>query len=524
MSLLGSEKREFDVADYWESRYRSGRTSGSGSYNRLAKFKSEFVNRFVSEKDVVDVLELGCGDGAQLALMQYPNYVGLDISKTIVEKCKTEFSNDSSKKFFHYNPDDFDCSRHKVDLSLSLDVIYHLSNDEVYRNYLNHLFAVSMRYVIIFSNSQNLYMKGVNEEAHYVRFRKFDEDIEKWFPDWNLIQLEPNFYPFNLSLPDDTSFADFYVYAHANENIESLLPLENSYSSFLQKKLLQKQNTSAEQCQVIIDAVNSLGNKLRDIDKKLSVDNAKLSNSLWQFKNLSILQSLLKIKNPTYILQADSFDILLKIHAHVRLFRPRVVVQLGSGASTVVIADALRQNGLGRLTVVDTSDHSGEHMLTMLQQECLENWVDLRVGDLDAWEGEHLGPKGADKSILWYPISLLTGIDNVDLLFVDGPPKATCPFSRYPALPALADKLSPNAEVWMDDVILQEDKDICERWAKEYNFELEHFSIEKGLARLTRPGSNKVQTQTLPMVVTQSNDLRAERILGLDFSLPEDKA
>lgn len=49
-------------ADYWERRYLSGGTSGSGSYNRLAEFKAEFLNEFVRENNVETVIEFGSGD------------------------------------------------------------------------------------------------------------------------------------------------------------------------------------------------------------------------------------------------------------------------------------------------------------------------------------------------------------------------------------------------------------------------------------------------------------------------------
>ncbi|MGP9535215.1 hypothetical protein ACT3RY_12370, partial [Halomonas sp. AOP42-E1-30] len=112
------------------------------------------------------------------------------------------------------------------------------------------------------------------------------------------------------------------------------------------------------------------------------------------------------------------------------------------------------------------------------------------------------------------------------LLWVDGPPGATCLFSRYPALPALAGKLSSSAEVWMDDTIRQEEKDICEHWAANHGFELEYFPLEKGLGRLTRPGAQSVAP--LPMsqaAVAVSADAAGhpERAIGLDFSLPEER-
>ena len=36
-----------DSKHYWEDRYASGGNSGSGSYNKLAEFKSEVINAFV---------------------------------------------------------------------------------------------------------------------------------------------------------------------------------------------------------------------------------------------------------------------------------------------------------------------------------------------------------------------------------------------------------------------------------------------------------------------------------------------
>ena len=85
-------KSEFDVAGYWEKRYSSGRTSGAGSYNRLARFKASFINKFLNERQVLSVAEMGCGDGAQLGLMKYPKYLGLDISETAIEICKNKFT------------------------------------------------------------------------------------------------------------------------------------------------------------------------------------------------------------------------------------------------------------------------------------------------------------------------------------------------------------------------------------------------------------------------------------------------
>lgn len=260
----------------------------------------------------------------------------------------------------------------------------------------------------------------------------------------------------------------------------------------------------------------------KDNAGKFTKDMLVVQNRLYaQLESLTWLQRRLAITGQLPPLRgwATSPDVLLRLHAHIMATKPGVIVEFGSGASTLVIADALRQNGTGKLVSIEHSDYYGAQTFATLEAEQLQGWVDLRIGDLAAWEGDHLNPQDAEKPSRWYPLSLLEGVENVDLLWVDGPPGATCLYSRYPALPALADKLSPNAEVWMDDTIRQEEKDVCERWAADYGFELEYFPLEKGLGRLTRPTASSAPV-ALPQNVDEPHP---ERALGLDFSLPDDR-
>lgn len=287
----------------------------------------------------------------------------------------------------------------------------------------------------------------------------------------------------------------------------------------------------AENNNSILQALeNKLLQAIKENTNRYTRDLIIVQNRLYaQLESLSWLQRRLAIKGHLSPLRgwATSPDVLLRLHAHIMATKPRMVVELGSGASTLVIADALRQNGVGKLISFEHIDHYGSQTLGTLQAECLEDWVDLRIGDLERWEGEHLNSEDAEKPSFWYPVMLLEGVENVDLLWVDGPPGATCLFSRYPALPALADKLSSNAEVWIDDTIRQEEKDICEHWAKNYGFELEYYPLEKGLGRLTRPDAQVVAPAAMPKAASHVSSTAAdhpERTLGLDFTLPEDRS
>lgn len=243
----------------------------------------------------------------------------------------------------------------------------------------------------------------------------------------------------------------------------------------------------------------------------------QLESLIWLQRQLSIKGSLPPLRG-----WATSPDVLLKLHTHIINEKPKKIVEFGSGASTIVIADALRQNGIGKLYSIEHSNYYGAITLKNLRAERLHSFVDLRIDDLELWEGNHLNPKNSDKPSKWYSSSLLKELEGIDLIWVDGPPGATCPYSRYPALPTLSKKLLPHAEVWMDDTNRQEEKDICEKWAEDYGFELEYFSLEKGLGRLTRPNVNRYIESDAESVIDISG-AHPERTIGLDFSLPEKK-
>ena len=112
--------------NYWEQRYSLGGNSGEGSYGKSAEFKSEIVNKFVRENCIDLVTEYGCGDGNQLTYAEYPQYIGLDISNHAVKLSSKIFSEDSTKNFFVYDPNQFKTNQKKfsAELVLSLDVIY----------------------------------------------------------------------------------------------------------------------------------------------------------------------------------------------------------------------------------------------------------------------------------------------------------------------------------------------------------------------------------------------------------------
>ncbi len=190
-------------SSYWEDRYKYGANSGAGSYGRLAVFKAEVLNDFVKQNQIKSVLELGSGDGNQLKLAEYPSYVGVDVSKTVIEECKKIFANDNSKKFLcvdEYNGE-------RAELTLSLDVVYHLVEDEVFNDYMSKLFDSAEKYVVVYASD-----KEDDSPAEHVRHRKFSDWVAKNRSNFKQISYIPNKYPFDKADCKNTSFSDFYIY------------------------------------------------------------------------------------------------------------------------------------------------------------------------------------------------------------------------------------------------------------------------------------------------------------------------
>lgn len=193
-------------ASFWESVYRKGGTSGPGSYGRLAEFKAEVLNEFVQTKKIQRVIEFGCGDGAQLRLAKYPEYVGVDVSPSAVERCSSLFTRDNKKRFFLSDALPKDLGT--FDLSLSLDVIYHLLEDAVFEEYMRRLFRFSRRYVAIYASDYE-----ARSRALHVRHRKFTTWIGKNARDWQSAGFVANRFPADPLQPEETSFADFHFFA-----------------------------------------------------------------------------------------------------------------------------------------------------------------------------------------------------------------------------------------------------------------------------------------------------------------------
>jgi len=190
---------------YWEQRYRHGGDSGPGSYGKFATFKADFLNTFVARESIHSVIEFGCGDGNQLTLAKYPRYLGFDVSEAALARCRQRFANRPEMRFASLQ----DYRGETAELALSLDVVFHLVEDDVFEDYMRRLFASAARFVIIYSSDHDAPWNG-----SHVRHRAFSSWVAANLPGWERLQHVRNRYPYGGDYQEG-SFSDFHIFTSA---------------------------------------------------------------------------------------------------------------------------------------------------------------------------------------------------------------------------------------------------------------------------------------------------------------------
>jgi len=161
--------------------------------------------------------------------------------------------------------------------------------------------------------------------------------------------------------------------------------------------------------------------------------------------------------------------------------RPSLVVECGSGASTLWLALAMRRFGVdGRIIALDHDPVFAGKTRDFLARHDVRELAEVRDAPLESFslDGE---------SYSWYARRAWEDLTGIDLLFVDGPPAATGHQARYPALPLLSGALSPAVTVVLDDLVVPDMQKVLQLWGDAYpDFSCEILPLEKQAAVLHR--------------------------------------
>ena len=172
--------------------------------------------------------------------------------------------------------------------------------------------------------------------------------------------------------------------------------------------------------------------------------------------------SFLNFKRPIqfgrWAILPDLAEILVHLMAE---HKPRVVLELGSGTSTLILAYCRKVMNLGcQIISVESEAAFAEETRKLLWDHGLGDSVTIIVAPLVA-------TMVGEQTFQWFDDTngWLETLPPVDLLLVDGPPGKIQKLSRHPALPKLWQRLSGDPIIVLDDGYRPDEQKIAELWS-----------------------------------------------------------
>jgi len=221
-------------------------------------------------------------------------------------------------------------------------------------------------------------------------------------------------------------------------------------------------------------ATQALGNSSR----------LELTVAYHQLAALMDLHGLLPLRAPLPATRswAASPDVLTRLVAEVASRRPAVIVECGSGVSSVVLGYAVQKAGVGRVISLEHDAQFAQETRENLRAHGLLDVVEVRDAPLRPWSSTQ-----PSEEFQWYDLGALEDIQGIGLVFVDGPPGKLGPLARYPAAPALLPRAADEVCFVLDDTIRTGEQDVSARWLEEFpDLEVVSRVAEKGMHIFTR--------------------------------------
>ncbi len=234
---------------------------------------------------------------------------------------------------------------------------------------------------------------------------------------------------------------------------------------------------------------NLAGESVRTLNtvRRVEADANEIKREIRQtFRQLEALQNLNTLLPANDVLPATrgwaaSPDLLAVLVDLVISERPSLVVECGSGASTLWLALAMRRFGIdGRIIALDHDPVFGGKTRDLLARHDVRDLAEVRDAPLESFslDGE---------TYSWYARRAWEDLTGIDLLFVDGPPATTGHQARYPALPLLSGSLNTAATVVLDNLVVPDMQKVLRLWLDAYpDFGSEILPLEKQAAVLRR--------------------------------------
>jgi predicted O-methyltransferase YrrM len=193
-----------------------------------------------------------------------------------------------------------------------------------------------------------------------------------------------------------------------------------------------------------------------DVNVKNHVINALYNTKINTFENLEHQPILPPFDNWT--MSPLMVSTLLKLLQNTK---PNIVFELGSGISTILIAQKLKEIGSGKIITLENGQEYAEITQDFINQNDLGDYAHVIHSELTSYLTT-IGPKD------WYKIDEIDPNTKIDLLIVDGPPGNIQKDSRYPAIEILINFLSDGCLIYIDDYNREDEKNLVNKWLNNY--------------------------------------------------------
>ncbi len=175
---------------------------------------------------------------------------------------------------------------------------------------------------------------------------------------------------------------------------------------------------------------------------------------------------------------AASPDFLGQLTRYILDRHPQVIVECGSGVSSVVMGQCVKLNGSGKVYSLEHDPDHAQRTRHELLRHNLTEFVEILDAPLQPF------PRG-ESSGLWYNVDGLPPSLPIDMLVVDGPPGSLGPLARHAAGPALFPRLLLGATIFLDDANRPDEIAVLARWREEFpELAQTNRDCEKGCALL----------------------------------------
>jgi len=208
----------------------------------------------------------------------------------------------------------------------------------------------------------------------------------------------------------------------------------------------------------IAAATSALGFELTRVRATLLRRLDDLDGDAAQIQPLLELRARLPTRHPLPAMRefAIAPDFALLLTELIATEQPELVVETGSGVSTLVIGYALEKLGRGRVVALEHDPVYAAKTRADIARHGLAAFasvVDAPLEPITIGGERHR----------WYALRALDGLDQIDLVLDGGPPRYLGPMLRYASLPTFAPRMSPRG-VFVVDVIAREERTILARW------------------------------------------------------------